>query len=199
MTSGPETSPTFLDHLRDPGNDVAWRRFVELYCPIVYRLAKRKGLDRESAEVIVQEFCVRMVRYLQDFEYDRKRGRFRGWVRKVALHEIYRFWRRQHAGKPKAVISIDAENDVVPDPADDSWWEGAEIARLLHLALDDVRSQVSSRDYDIFRRTVLNDEAVEDVSKRHDVTANHIYGIKFRMLRLIRQQAHRLREEWYDR
>lgn len=199
MKSGPETSPTFLDHLRDPSNEAAWRRFVELYCPIVYRLAKRKGLDRDAAEIVVQEFCVRMVRYLQEFQYDRERGRFRGWIRKVATHEIFRYWRKQSAGKPKSTVSIDGDNDIVPDEGEDNWWEGSEIARLLQLALNDIKGQVSTRDYEVFRKLVLDSQTVDTVSLEFGITPNHIYGIKFRLLRMIREQAHRLREEWYDR
>lgn len=193
--TGPETSTTLLQELRHRKAD-AWRRFVELYCPIAYRLARKKGLDRDAADTVVQEFCIRMVKRLPTFDYDPSKGRFRKWVLTVALNEIRRYLRS--AAVRQRGVSVIPPDELPDEPAaveDEHWWESAERTRLFQLALDELKREVSPRDYDIFVRLVLEERPVAELATAHQMTANHVYGVKFRMLQRVRSQAQRLARE----
>ena len=44
MDQSPATRQSLIVKLRDPADSGAWSEFVALYEPLVYRLARRKGL-----------------------------------------------------------------------------------------------------------------------------------------------------------
>ena len=47
----PTTRPSLLVRIRDARDAEAWREFVRLYSPLVYRFARRKGLqDADAAD-----------------------------------------------------------------------------------------------------------------------------------------------------
>src|SRR5687768_3792442 len=43
------TSLTLLERLRQPGDQEAWTRFVQLYTPLLYHWARRAGLQEQDA------------------------------------------------------------------------------------------------------------------------------------------------------
>jgi DNA-directed RNA polymerase specialized sigma24 family protein len=80
------TSVSLLERLRRPEPSEAWRRFVELYTPLIYYWSRRVGLQPEECADLVQEVLAVMVQKLPEFQYDPKQG-FRGWLRTVTLNK----------------------------------------------------------------------------------------------------------------
>lgn len=84
MTELPETSESLLLKLRDAEDAAAWERFVALYRPAVYRLARRRGLQNADAEDLAQQVMQRVARAIGDLRKDPARGTFRNWLFRVA-------------------------------------------------------------------------------------------------------------------
>ena len=55
MDEPPTTRHSLIVKLRDPADTAAWREFVAIYEPLVYRLARRKGLQDADARDLCQE------------------------------------------------------------------------------------------------------------------------------------------------
>ena len=55
MDEPPATRRSLIVKLRDPADAGAWCEFVALYEPLVYRLARRKGLQDADARDLCQE------------------------------------------------------------------------------------------------------------------------------------------------
>ena len=55
MDDQPITRPSLLVCLRDPDNGRAWSQFVAIYSPLVYRFARRHGLQETDAADVTQE------------------------------------------------------------------------------------------------------------------------------------------------
>ena len=55
MSEPTTTRPSLLIRLRDPMDERAWGEFVEIYGPLVHRLARRRGLQDADAADLVQE------------------------------------------------------------------------------------------------------------------------------------------------
>ncbi|MEI8382986.1 MAG: hypothetical protein WCJ09_22890 [Planctomycetota bacterium] len=47
--TAPETRSSLLVKLREPHDQQAWGEFVELYLPLILRLAKQRGLQEADA------------------------------------------------------------------------------------------------------------------------------------------------------
>src|SRR5437763_3005071 len=54
MSTSPHTRPSLLVRIRDAADREAWRQFVELYAPLVYRFARRRGLQDADAADLTQ-------------------------------------------------------------------------------------------------------------------------------------------------
>ena len=54
MSSTPETRPSLLIRVRDPADQAAWQEFVEIYRPVILRLAQHKGMQAADADDIAQ-------------------------------------------------------------------------------------------------------------------------------------------------
>lgn len=194
---GPSTSVSLLQNVRDPNNNEAWRQFVALYGPIVYRLAKKKGLDRDMADQITQDFFIRMTEVMPRFQYQPGRGRFRSWVMTVALNEIRRHWRESDA-RGRALEAYEKQQLQGEADEDDvrHWWQSAEATSLLHLALDQLKKDVPAEHYEIFGALVIRRESGEDVAARFKKNRNQVYSIKFRLLAKLRAIAAQMGESW---
>jgi hypothetical protein len=79
------TSISLLRRLRQPNQEAAWQRFVDLYAPLIFHWSKNQGLTPTDASDLVQDVLAIVVEKLPEFEYDPQR-RFRGWLRTVTVN-----------------------------------------------------------------------------------------------------------------
>ena len=63
----PETRPSLLVRLRDVSQHEAWTEFVEIYEPLVYRLARKGGLQHADAQDLAQEVFVAVDKAIDRF------------------------------------------------------------------------------------------------------------------------------------
>jgi len=55
MADAPLTRPSLLVRIKDLADRQAWERFVELYAPLVYGFARKRGLQEADASDLTQE------------------------------------------------------------------------------------------------------------------------------------------------
>mgnify|MGYP001589980010 CR=1 FL=1 len=109
------TSVSLLERLRQPAEQEAWTRFVQLYTPLIYGWARRVGLSPEDASDLVQDVFAALVRKLPEFVYDRTKS-FRGWLRTVTLNKRRENLRRRNL---PGIGSNEASLSDVASPEDD--------------------------------------------------------------------------------
>ena len=74
------TRSTLLVRLKDLDNQQAWQEFFDVYWVLLFNFARRAGLNEKDAEEVVMETVETVARKIEDFEYNRQRGRFKGWL-----------------------------------------------------------------------------------------------------------------------
>jgi RNA polymerase sigma factor (sigma-70 family) len=62
-----------------------WERFVQLYSPFLFALARRLGLDDSEADDFVQDAFTRLLERIDSYERT-EQHRFRDWLKTVALN-----------------------------------------------------------------------------------------------------------------
>ena len=97
MNATPETRASLLIRVRDPADQPAWQEFVEIYRPIILRLARQKGMQEADAEDVAQQVLLAVARAIEQREHDPRRAKFRTWLHRVAHNAILNALTR---GKP---------------------------------------------------------------------------------------------------
>ncbi len=78
MENGPgSTRPSLLMRLRDPRDAAAWQEFVDLYAPLIYGWARKKGLQDADAADITQDVFRSLAGAASRIDYDPRRGGLR--------------------------------------------------------------------------------------------------------------------------
>src|SRR5262245_39860638 len=90
------TSVSLLEQLRQPQQQAAWGRFVDLYTPLLFYWSRKAGPQEQDAADVVQEVFVVLLQKLPEFTYNRHKS-FRGWLRTVLLNKWRDRQRRQRA------------------------------------------------------------------------------------------------------
>src|SRR3974390_3328993 len=100
MAELPDPRPSLLVRLRNRDDREAWRQFVEIYAPLIYGLARKRGLQEADAADLMQEVFRAVSGAIQSFQYDRSRGSFRGWLYTLARNKLHDFLARRTRAFP---------------------------------------------------------------------------------------------------
>jgi RNA polymerase sigma-70 factor (ECF subfamily) len=189
MDDEPTTRASLLVRLRDPRDGAAWSRFVEVYGPLLHRYARRRGLQDADAADLTQEILRAIAGAIGRFEYDRHRGKFRGWLFTVTRHALHRF-RAGRQRQPRAgdlAIERLLEDQAAPeDPAERSEWDREFDRRLFDWAAGRVRGEFQPSTWEAFWRTAVEHASPRAVADGLGMTIGAVYVAKSRVLTRLR-------------
>ena len=115
MSDAPVTRPSLLLRMRDARDHEAWHTFVDLYAPLVYRFARRRGLQDADAADLTQDVLRLVADVMKNGKYDPGRGSFRGWLHTVTRNAVYKFLRdgRRRPSQPAFPSDVSTLTTVV--------------------------------------------------------------------------------------
>src|SRR5260370_17078073 len=96
-----ETSISLLDRLRLQPDDLAWKRFVDLYTPLIRGWLRRYSVNQADAADLAQEVMLAVVRELPQFSHNHKPGAFRNWLRPLTVNRLQILWPPPRARSPR--------------------------------------------------------------------------------------------------
>lgn len=175
---------TLLQRAR--GSDQAsWRLLVELHSPLVYQWCRHRRLGPEEARDVSQEVFAAVVGHLNDFQRDEERASFRGWLRRITENKIRDHWRKLQRGTAVQFASDDlADNWPAERPHEDS--PESENAAIMNKILEYARDRISPEHWTVFWKLIVDDRSPAEVSKETGFDRAHVYVIKSRVLRQLR-------------
>jgi len=179
------TRPSLLMQLRDHADAEAWRTFTLLYAPLIYGYCRKSGLQDADAADVTQEVLEQVSRSICTFEYDPRKGRFRDWLRTVTRHKVCRFLERRQDGD--VVIGAVPLEVVAEGPADAEWADDFH-ARVLEVALEQIRPRFERITWRAFERTWIGGDDPRSVASEVGLAIDQVYAAKSRVLKHLRAQ-----------
>jgi RNA polymerase sigma-70 factor (ECF subfamily) len=198
MNEWPSTRPSLLVRLRDPRDERAWAEFLEIYTPLVYRLARRKGLQGADADDLAQEVFRAVAGAIDRWSPDPGRGSFRGWLFRIARNLLINLLARQGrqprgTGDPEVARLL--EEQPAPPGEASTLFELEYRRQLFQWAIEQVRGEVQPTTWDAFWRTGVGDEEPGDVAESLAMTVGAVYVAKTRVMARIRRKIEQIEGE----
>jgi RNA polymerase sigma-70 factor (ECF subfamily) len=168
---------------------IAWQRLSELYGPMVYGWARRRGLQDSDAADVTQETFRAVAGSIAGFRRDRPSDSFRGWLWTIARNKIRDHFRQREADLVAADGNLPAppldEIAALPETPES---DPEEIERLKHRALELVRPEFSQEDWQVFLLVGLQGTPPKEVARERSVSVWSVYQIKSRVQRRLREE-----------
>jgi len=185
-----KTPASLLDRLRQPAEQEAWSRFVDLYTPLLFFWACRLGCQEADAADLVQEVLTLLVRKLPEFRYD-EHGSFRSWLRAVTHNK----WREQRRRRevPRETAGGELDEVAVTDGAE-AFTEAEYHQFLAARALRLMQTEFQPATWRACWEMVVCDRPAADVAVEVGLTVGAVYAAKARVLRRLRRELEGLLE-----
>ena len=198
----PDTRASLILRLPDASDVEAWNEFVEIYRPIVYRVARKKGLQDADAQELVQDVLLAVSRAIERWDNDPVKGRFRDWLYRIAQNLTVNYLTRpKHRPIGSGDSSVAELLEAAPSGtnANDSALIELEYRRELFLrAADVVRPAVKERTWSAFWRSSVDGVSPESVAKELGMTVGSVYIARSRVMARIRDEVSAFRKAWAD-
>ena len=189
MDDSQRTRPSLLVRIRDPHDGWAWARFVKIYSPLVFRYARRVGLQDADAADATQEVLRKVTQAIGRFEYDQNRGSFRGWLLSVArsrISELLAGQKRQPRGSGDTAMHEMLDQQPVRDEKDR--WELDYQRCLFDWAAGEVRDEFQDSTWQAFWQTRVEGRKTKEVSEALGISQGAVYIAKCRVLARLKQK-----------
>lgn len=165
----------------------AWDELVSIYWRVIYRYARRSGLDHEESEDLVQQVLIEMTDFLPKLEYDRKRGRFRSLLKTIVRRRVIDHLRRtQRGGRPVSIESQVGREAQAAGPSADDLWSEAWRNGVLHLAMKRAAGQVEPVTFQAFQLAAINQIPPKEIAKILGMSVDSVYAARSRVSHRIR-------------
>ncbi|HVX60594.1 MAG TPA: sigma-70 family RNA polymerase sigma factor [Pirellulales bacterium] len=188
MTESPETRLSLIVRLKDRRDQQAWAEFLEIYGPLVQRLALAKGLQHADAEDVAQQVFGSVAKAVEHWQPDAERARFRTWLTTIARNAIVNALSRR---APDRASGDTAERELLAECAANS----AESQLLLvesrrevfQWAARRVQKEFEPSTWDAFWLTAVEGREVAEAAAALNKQPGAVYAARSRVMRRLRQ------------
>lgn len=185
------TRASLLVRVKDKKDSAAWREFDGIYRPMLHRFATARGLDHASAEDVVQHCMAAIAGHIASFDYDPRKGRFKGWLRTLVNNRVRNLLRNRHE---EVAESKDFKRDQQQEPSPEAVFDRLWMEEHLRHCLQLVRDEVGLSTIQAFQHYVVEEWPVERVCEEMKMTANQVYKIKWRVTQKLSEKMKELLE-----
>jgi RNA polymerase sigma factor (sigma-70 family) len=195
MDETPSTRPSLLVRLRNPQDEEAWREFVDIYEPLVYRLARQKGFQHADALELSQDVFLAVASAIDRWDPDPGRGKFRSWLFRIARNLMINLLDRQRRG-PQGAGTTDFRRLLEDQPApngDDSVLFDREYRReVFAWAAERIRTEFRDTTWRAFWLTAVEGVPAKQAAKTLDMTIGAVYIARSRVMARLRETIQQL-------
>jgi RNA polymerase sigma factor (sigma-70 family) len=194
MQTSPETRPSLLLRLRNPQDEQAWREFLEIYEPLIERLARRRGLQHADARELVQEVLLAVSGAIDRWDPDEARGWLSTITRNLTINVLKREGRHARGTGDSEFARLMNEQ---PDPVGENTalFDLEYRRRLFQFAAEHVQEQFGDSTRQAFWKTSVEQQPLVDVCEELGLSRGAIYVARSRVMAKLRKHIEKLESE----
>ena len=192
----PQTRVSLLTRLKDETDTAAWREFVRLYGPVVYKFARKRGLSDADAADLMQVVLRDVAHNAGKIQYDPNHESFSDWLFAATRQTLSTYLSAQNerpywtAGNGSLVPCVtDQESEQ------DSDWQAEYLRQLTAKAAGLVKREFPLSTWQAFWKTEVDGLPAQDVGLELKMTAGAVYVAKSRVLARLHGEVRRLQTE----
>ena len=193
----PLTRASLLVQIRDGTNHSAWKEFVQLYGPVVYGFARKRGLQDADAADLMQDVLRSVSAAIGRLDYDRNQGTFRGWLFTITRNKVFNFLSaRRIRPRGSGDTATNRLLETHPDGEDGSEsWELEYQRRVAALAMERVKGEFQEKTWRAFWLTAVEGVAAGDAARQVGLSPGAVYVAKSRVLARLKEEVESLRQQ----
>jgi RNA polymerase sigma-70 factor (ECF subfamily) len=194
----PTTRRSLVLRLRNLDDHAAWAEFVQIYEPLIYRLARNKGLQDADAQDLCQEVLQAVASAIGRWDPDPSKGSFRGWLFRIARNLVVNLLAaqgRRVRGSGRTSVHELLEAQPAKDPRAESEFADEFKRRAFRWASERVKKEFTDSTWQAFWKTGVDNRPVADVASELKISAGAVYIARSRVLARIRERVEQLTED----
>ena len=197
MPEFPETDYSLIDRVKDMSDRASWLDFMRIYQPVVYRLARRRGMQDADAHDIVQQVFASISRSLAEWKPAKDQPPFRAWLTTNARNAITTALTRRRPDQGTGSSSVADVLERLPNAEQTNAELIMEARReIVRWAAEQIRPEFTELTWDIFWKTAMQEVSVAEVSKSTGKSIGAIYVTRHRVLSRLKEKIAEVSNQW---
>ena len=200
MSDWPETSESLILRVKDPADSAAWSAFLAIYRPVVFRLARSRGLQDADADDLTQQVFVSIARSVNGWTSGEDSPPFRAWLYRVAHNEILKAITRRKPDIGAGSSSVQQMLGGIPERDSDVTLELIHESRMeaFRWAADEIRHEFTVATWGMFWESTIEDKPVAEVAKSHERTKGAVYLARYRVTKRLKEKLDEVSDIWSE-
>ncbi len=187
-----ETRASLILRLADRADVAAWDEFLQIYRPLILRLALRRGLQAADAEDLAQDVFAAVAASVAQWLERSDRGGFRAWLLRIARNAtVNRLTRRAHGrwgvgGELGAQQLAQLAEDLTEEATSSGEFDLEYRRQVFQWAAVKVRDAVAESTWQAFWLTHVEGNSIEQAAAELGLSTAKIYVARSRVMARLR-------------
>ncbi len=197
MPEFPDTSHSLIARVKDLGDGAAWAEFLGIYQPVVFRMARRRGLQDADAQDVMQQVFLSISKSIEGWIPGDLQPPFRAWLTTIARNAITKALTRRPRDAATGSTSMVELLDAQLDPQETTAEILAEARKeLIRWATEQIRSEFSEATWNAFWRTAIEGVPIAEVAKSTGRSAGAVYVARYRVIARLKEKVLEFSQLW---
>ena len=207
MSDWPETSESLILRVKDPQDMTAWRELVAVYRPVVYRMARGRGMQHEDAEDLAQGVFVSVAKAIKKWQPSNDGPRFRNWLARITRNAIVNALTRTRPDRAAGTSSVAKVLSAIPASGEVGGNGNGELtlsllkeSRLeaIRWVARELQSEFTETTWVIFQATAIEGRPAAEVAEVCGRSLGSVYAARCRVVARLKAKVEELSDLWSD-
>ena len=200
MNDFPDTSYSLIERVGDLSDGASWTEFLRIYQPVVYRMARRRGLQDADAQEIIQQVFSSVSRSIDGWEAGADKPPFRAWLTTVTRNAITKALVRQPKDRATGSTTVAEQLNALPLRDEASLEFVQETQReIVHWCKEQIRAEFTDTTWEIFWKTAVEAIPAAEVAQQTGRSVGAVYVARHRVLTRLKQRVAEVSTTWDGR